>query len=114
MLETEAGIWAFAVGIGSHLESEFSLAEFCPNSKRSFASWYTPTDNDPFAMGFPDPTIANLILGTFGYSFDRQVSFVLPFWSVVAPISLCILWLWVTRKQPAEQGDAGKPNPVAS
>ena len=114
MLETEAGIWAVAVGIGSHLESEFSLAEFRPNSKRSSPSWYTPTDNDPFGGSLPDPTVSNLILGTYGYSFDRQVSLVLPFWIVVAPTSVGMLWLWITRKQPAEQASNGKPDHVPS
>ena len=114
MLETEAGIWAVAIGIGSHLESELSFAEFRPNSKRSSSSWYTPTDNDPFAGPLPDPTVANLILGTYGFSFDRQFSVVLPFWIPVALISGFMFWLWVTRKQTAEQADAGKPDPVAS
>ena len=111
---TEAGIWAFAIGSGSHLDSEFSLFEFVPNSKRSSRSWYTPQDHDPFSEPFPTPTLANTIIGTYGFGFSRGLSFVLPFWIPVALISGTMLGLWTTRKQPAELGEGGKASPATS
>ena len=107
MLETEAGIWSAAIGVGSHLVSEFSFAEFRPNSKRSSPSWYTPTDTNPFGDPLLNPSVANLIFGTYGFSFDRQVAVTLPFWIPVALISGFMSWLWMVRRQSAEQTDVG-------
>lgn len=109
VLETEAGVWKFGVGIGSHLQGEFSFYEFSPNSKRGSASWYTPADNDSFGTPFPYPSISNILLGTFGVSFDRKFAMTVPFWLPVILLTGLVAYLGWFAPRIAEQADAGTP-----